>query len=109
MGKPRKVKTIYIGTQDVQDWTQSIGKMTLMPLMFSGIKEIIENKKKKYHFARVECLIRDKKTAFDFWVKKDGIDESLEKCLEWALEEEEYEMCSEIKRLEKLLEKETEF
>jgi len=104
-----KVKHIYIGEDDVQEWTQGVGKYTLMPLMFRGIKKIIELNLKKYHFARVECIIRKEKKAFDFYVKEDGIWDSLEKVMEWAIEEEEYEMCSEIKKLEELLDKDNTF
>ena len=53
---------IYIGEEDIQEWTQGIGKITLMPAMF-----------------------------------------------EWALEEEKYELCSEIKQLEEQLDKENTF
>mgnify|MGYP000388453083 FL=1 len=104
-----KVKHIYIGEDDVQEWTQGVGKLTLMPLMFRGIKKIIELNLKKYHFARVECIIRTEKKAFDFYVKEDGIWDSLEKVMDWAIEEEEYEMCSEIKKLHKELDKDNTF
>ena len=98
-----KVKHIYIGEDDVQEWTQGVGKLTLMPLMFRGIKKIIELNLKKYHFARVECIIRTEKKAFDFYVKEDGIWDSLEKVMEWAIDEEEYEMCSKIKKVQERL------
>lgn len=104
-----KVKHIYIGKDDIQEWTQGVGKSTLMPLMLIGIKKLIKNNLKKFQFARVECLIREEKKAFDFWINKKYIQDSLQKCLEWAIEEEEYEMCSEIKKLEKELDKENEF
>jgi len=104
MNRKYKVKHIYIGNDDVQEWTQGVGKFTLMPLMFRGIKQLVKSKLKKYQFARVECLIREEKKAFDFFIKEDGIWDSLEKCMEWAIEEEEYEMCSEIKKVQKELE-----
>jgi len=108
--KPKyKVKHIYIGEADVQEWTQGVGKLTLMPLMFKGIKTLIENDLKKYQFARVECVIREQQKAFDFWINKKNIEDSLQKCLEWAIEEEKYEICSEIKKLEEQLDKENEF
>jgi hypothetical protein len=104
-----KVKHIYIGEHDVQEWTEGVGKYTLMPLMFNGIKKLVENKLKKYQFARVECVVRKQKKAFDFFINEDGVWDSLEKCMEWAIEEEEYELCSEIKKLEEHLDKDNTF
>jgi hypothetical protein len=109
MDRKYKVKHIYIGNDDVQEWTQGVGKFTLMPLMFRGIKQLVKSKLKKYQFARVECVIREEKKAFDFFIKEDGIWDSLEKCMEWAIEEEEYEMCSEIKKIQKELDKDNTF
>jgi hypothetical protein len=109
MNRKYIVKHIYIGNDDVQEWTQGVGKFTLMPLMFRGIKQLVKSKLKKYQFARVECLIREEKKAFDFFIKEDGIWDSLEKCMEWAIEEEEYEMCSEIKKVQKELDKDNTF
>ena len=41
--KKYKVKHIYIGEADVQEWTQGVGKEYLMPLMFNGIKKLIKD------------------------------------------------------------------
>ena len=43
---------------------------------------------------------RKEKKAFDFFVEWNGIEDTLEKLMEWALQEEKYEMCSEIKELQ---------
>ena len=48
MDRKYKVKHIYIGNDDVQEWTQGVGKFTLMPLMFRGIKQLVKSKLKKY-------------------------------------------------------------
>ena len=100
---------IYIGDDDIQVWTQGIGKTTLMPAMFECCKTIINEGLNKLQFARVEATIRGNKKAFDFFVELDGIWDTLEKLMEWALEEEKYEMCSEIKKLEKELDKDNTF
>ena len=49
--------------------------------------------------------MRDELKAFDFYVKKDEINDTLEKLMEWALENENYETCSKIKVLESKVEK----
>lgn len=100
---------IYIGEDDIQEWTQGVGKFVLMPAMFESLKEMINEDLEKIQFARVECSIRNKKRAFDFFVEIEGISEAIEKLMEWALEEEKYEMCAEIKKLEELVQKQEEF
>jgi hypothetical protein len=37
--------------------------------------------------------------AYDFSIYKDGYDETLDKIMEWALENEEYEMCQRVTEL----------
>jgi|TARA_B110000914_G_C15385330_1_gene409792 hypothetical protein len=100
---------IYIGEEDIQEWTQGIGKITLMPAMFECCKTVINENLEKLQFARVEAIIRKSPKAFDFFVEANGIWDTLEKLMEWALEEEKYELCSEIKQLEEQLDKENTF
>ena len=100
---------IYIGNDDIQEWTQGIGKHTLMPAMFECCKTIVKEELEKLQFARVECSIRSKKRAFDFFVELAGISDTIDRLMEWALEEEKYEMCSEIKKLEERISKMEEF
>jgi hypothetical protein len=100
---------IYIGKDDIQEWTQGIGKYTLMPAMFECCKTMLNEDLNKLQFARVEAIIRGKSKAFDFFVEMEGIWDTIEKLMEWAIEEEEYEMCSEIKKLEELLDKDNTF
>ena len=100
---------VYIGDDDIQVWTQGIGKETLMPVMFECCKTIISENIDKLQFARVEATIRGNKKAFDFFVEMEGVWDTLEKLMDWAIEEERYEMCSEIKKLEKQLEDENTF
>lgn len=100
---------IYIGSDDIQDWTQGIGKYTLMPAMFECCKTVIDEDLDRLQFARVECNIRGKKRAFDFSVEMDGIHDTLEKVMEWALSEEKYHMCSEIQKFQNTLDKNNTF
>jgi|TARA_B110000503_G_scaffold26642_1_gene42025 hypothetical protein len=100
---------VYIGDDDIQVWTQGIGKETLMPVMFECCKRMISENIDKLQFARVEATVRGNKKAFDFFVEIEGVWDTLSKLMQWAIEEERYEMCSEIKKLEKQLEDENTF
>ena len=100
---------IYIGKDDIQEWTQGIGKYTLMPAMFECCKTMLNEDLNKLQFARVEAIIRGKPKAFDFFVEMEGIWDTIEKLMEWAIEEEKYQMCVEIKKLEELLDKDNTF
>lgn len=100
---------VYIGDDDIQVWTQGIGKETLMPAMFECCKTIISENIDKLQFARVEATIRGNKKAFDFFVEMDGIHDTLEKLMEWSLEEEKYRMCSEIQKLQENVDKSNTF
>lgn len=99
-----KIKTIYIGDRDIYSWTMDEGKSTIMPILLEKSKELIENDLESKKALRVEAIIRGEKKAFDFFVKKEDISDTLSKIMNWALEEEHYEMCSEIKELERKLE-----
>ena len=107
--KTKEVLHIYIGESDIQEWTQGVGKDILMPQMFESVKEMLSTGKSKIQFARVEASIRNKKQAFDFYVEYEGVWDTLEKLMEWALEEEKYEMCDEKRKIEEELDKENEF
>ena len=95
------VFTAYIGDTDPKEWFQSgEGKAVLMPVLFKVSEEVIEDKIEEKHAARVEAQIRGKMKAFDFFVTFNAVDDTLNKIMKWALQEEEYEMCSKIKKLQ---------
>tara|TARA_R100000030_G_scaffold59600_1_gene44855 strand:- start:316 stop:630 length:315 start_codon:yes stop_codon:yes gene_type:complete len=96
----KRVKTIHIGKKDIYEWTMDEGKSTLMQLLFESSKKLINGNEDEIRAVRIEAEIRGAQTAFDFWVRLDDIDDTLSKIMEWALEEEKYEMCQEIKKLE---------
>jgi len=99
----KKVFTAHIGETDVQEWTQGVGKHILMPVLFKVVQELLDSDENEMIAARIEFLLRGKPKAYDFVVKKDGIDDTLSKIMDWAIDEEEYEMCSEIKKLQERL------
>ena len=96
----KKVFTAHIGETDVQEWTQGVGKQILMPVLFKVVQELIDSDEDEMTAARIEFSLRGNPKAYDFVVKKDGIEDTLSKIMGWAIDEEEYEMCSEIKQVQ---------
>ena len=102
MTEEKEILVVYIGNQDIQEWTQNDGKSILMPELLIGCEELLYNDKDEITCARVEVVIRGNKKAFDFSVKKSGIYDTLNKIMEWALYSEEYEICERVKNLQEL-------
>ena len=100
------VFTAYIGERDPHEWLQGIGKAILMPILLKVAEEVIYESLEEKQAARVEAQIRGKMKAFDFFVRMEGIEDTLDKVMEWALQEEEYEMCSKVKSLQERLQNE---
>jgi hypothetical protein len=96
----KKVFTAHIGETDVQEWTQGIGKHILMPILFKVVQELLDSDEDEMIAARIEFLLRGNSKAYNFIVKKDGVDDTLSKMIGWAIDEEKYEMCSEIKKVQ---------
>jgi len=94
------VLVAYIGEQDPQVWLQNEGKGVLMPILLKTAQEVIYDNLEEKQAARIETSVRGQIRALDFWVRFDGIEDTLEKIMEWALEEEKYEMCQEVKYLQ---------
>jgi hypothetical protein len=99
-----RVKTIYIGDKDIYTWTMNEGKSIMMPILFESSKKLIKEDLDELKCLRVEAVIRGETKAFDFFVKRKEISDTLSKIMDWALYEEEYEMCNEIKKLQHKLE-----
>ena len=105
----KTVLHVYIGDDDIQTWTQGIGKETLMPEMFVACKQVVSENLSRIQFARVEATVRGIKKAFDFFVEIDGIHDTLEILMEWSLEEEKYEMCAEIQKFQEFVDNDNTF
>ena len=96
----KTVFTAHIGETDVQEWTQGVGKHILMPVLFKVVQELLDSDEDEMTAARIEFSLRGNPKAYDFVVKKDGIEDTLSKIMGWAIDEEEYEMCSKIKKVQ---------
>jgi hypothetical protein len=103
MIEERRVYTAYIGDTDPFEWTMYQGKPILMPVIFKTCKDIFDAGLEEKQAARIEAVIRGTPKAFDFWVKREEMHDTLDKVMNWALDEEEYEMCGEIKELQERL------
>ena len=104
MDQPKKILTVHIGQNDIYEWTMGVGKETLMPELLVGCEELLYNDLDEVMCLRVETVVRGKQKAFDFSVKKDGVSDTLNKIMEWALQNEEYEICSRVQNLNEFLE-----
>lgn len=104
MTEEKKILTVHIGDTDIYEWTMGEGKDTLMPELLVGCEEILYNELDEVKCVRVEAIIRGTQKAFDFNVRRSHIEDTLDKILEWALNEEEYEMCERVKNLNEYLE-----
>lgn len=109
MGKQERVFVAYIGETDIYEWTQGVGKTIMMPELLKSCEKLIHEDLLEIKAVRVEAVINSKKKSFDFFVRRNGIDDTLEKIMNWALVEEEYEMCSRVKNLQEFLDKENQF
>ena len=99
MDEPREILTIYIGNSDIFEWATDRGKSVLMSELLVGCEELLYNELNEVKCLRVESFVRGKHMAYDFSIYKDGYDETLEKIMDWALENEEYEMCQRVTEL----------
>ena len=100
-----KILTIYLGDTDIYEWTQGVGKSILMPQLLIGCEIMINEDVEEYKCARVEVMLRGEPKAFDFSVSKSQIKDTLDKILEWSLNEEEYEMCQRVKELQEKIQR----
>lgn len=105
MDEPKKILTVHIGKIDIFEWTMGTGKDILMPELLVGCEELLYNDLDEVRCLRVEAEIRGKQKAFDFSVKAEGVHDTLDKIMQWALENEEYETCSRVRDLIEFLEK----
>jgi hypothetical protein len=100
MDEPRKILTIYIGNSDIFEWATNKGKSILMSELLVGCEELLYNELTEVKCLRVESFVRGKHMAYDFSIYKDGYEETLEKIMDWALENEEYEICQRVTELQ---------
>jgi hypothetical protein len=103
MTESKKILSVYIGKNDIFEWTKGGGKDILMPELLVGCEELLYEDKDEILCLRVESLVRGTQMSFDFKVNRNGVSETLEKIMEWALQNEEYEICERVKNLNEFI------
>ena len=110
MEEKKIVRTCYIGNQDPYEWLLSEdGKATVMPELLIGCEEILYTDVNEVRCVRIESFVRRKHNAFDFNVRKKDVADTLEKIMEWGLQEEEYLICERVKNLQEYIDKQNRF
>jgi len=94
-----RVNEIFIGNKDPYDWVMYEGRETLMEVLYSTILDIYENELNEKIAARISFNFNGNQKSMDFLIKRDGIQETVDKVFEFALENEKYEWCSELKSI----------
>ena len=102
MDEPKKILTVYIASNDIFEWATNTGKSILMPELLVGCEELLYNDLLQVKCLRVESFVRGEHKAFDFSITRDGYEDTLTKIMEWALENEEYEICSRVHNLQNI-------
>ena len=108
MDEPKRGTKIYIGEQDIYLWMND-NPQTIWPELVTASEEMLYTKKKEVLAIQVENRIDKKRGLFDLFVRRKDVNDTLSKAMDWAEEEEEYELCQRIKNLEDYLTKENKF
>ena len=108
MDEPRRGTKIYIGDQDIYLWMHG-NPQTIWPELVTAAEELLYNDEDEVLALQIENRVKNKRGLFDLFVRKEEVNDTLSKAMVWAIEEEEYELCTRIKNLEDFLVKENTF
>lgn len=108
MDEPRRGTKIYIGDQDIYLWMHG-NPQTIWPELITAAEELLYNGEDEILALQIENRIKNKKNLFDLFVTKGEVNDTLSKAMVWAIDEEEYELCTRIKNLEDFLVKQNTF
>jgi hypothetical protein len=105
----KRVNEIFIGDKDPYHWVMYDGKEILMGFLYSTILNVVENDLDEKIAVRIHCNFANRQKSMDFVVNRDGIDDTIEKVFEWALQNEEYEWCSKLQKIKEELVEQDDF
>ena len=108
MDEPKKGTKIFIGDQDIYLWMHG-NPQTIWPELVTEAEELLYNDENEVLALQVENRINNKRGIFDLFVRKQEVNDTLSKAMVWAIDEEEYELCTRIKNLEDFLAKQIMF
>ena len=104
-----RINEIFIGDKDPFTWVMYEGKETLMGVLYSTILLVMEEELESKIAARIFYTYNGNKKSMDFVVNRDGIEDTIEKVFEWALENEEYLWCQELTYIKEDLARQDDF
>ena len=108
MDEPKKGTKIFIGDQDIYLWMHG-NPQTIWPELVTAAEELLYNDENEVLALQVVNRINNKRGIFDLFVRKQEVNDTLSKAMVWAIDEEEYELCTRIKNLEDFLAKQIMF
>ena len=108
MDEPKKGTKIFIGDQDIYLWMHG-NPQTIWPELVTAAEELLYNDENEVLALQVENRINNKRGIFDLFVRKQEVNDTLSKAMVWAIDEEEYELCTRIKNFEDFLAKQIMF
>ena len=108
MDEPKKGTKIFIGDQDIYLWMHG-NPQTIWPELVTAAEQLQYNDENEVLALQVENRINNKRGIFDLFVRKQEVNDTLSKAMVWAIDEEEYELCTRIKNLEDFLAKQIMF
>ena len=101
MEEQKEILTINVSSEIVlKDWMAGDGVDIIFPELLVGCEELLYNNLDKVFCLRVHQDIHEEDV--EFVVRKESIENTLEKLMEWCLKTEHYLMCRRISNLLKL-------
>lgn len=95
--------TVYVGDEPIKEWIHGDGKDILMPEILNGCEKLINGDLKTKLCVIIIGEIGFKTYKYYINVRQKNIKDTLDKLLEWALEREEYKICTRVKNLQDIL------
>lgn len=103
MKKLKDILTVYIGNEDVENWSSELGHEIIISELIRGYQTLIRDSIDSLVFLIVNSDTRKGKLkTYDFIMFPDHMTSTLNKMLEWAIENEEYEKCAQIIKLKEM-------
>ena len=94
------ILTVYLGDEPVDEWIRGIGKTVIMPELLKACESIAYGKSNTKLCAVIISEVNFKSYNYHLSVKRKSMGDTLNKIMEWALENEEYKMCARVKKLQ---------
>jgi hypothetical protein len=96
------ILTVYLGDEPVDEWIRGIGKTVIMPELLNACECIINSKSNTKLCAVIISEVNFKSYNYHLSVKRKSMGDTLNKIMQWALENEEYKMCARVKKIQEL-------